>query len=114
MIAAHVSHSRMLCVGLGRGCRGMPLYCMFYSMTPTSSVQPQVLVHVHVAVGVGVGQKADLQGLDDGNAFNGARNPIRCLVYGTLHCNSAPPSEIRAAGMGTTRRAALPFTNNSK
>lgn len=86
MIAAHVSHSRMLCVGLGRGCRGMPLYCtVCLQYDSTSSVQPQVLVLVHVHVGVGVGQKADLQGLDDGNAFNGARNPIRCLVYGTLH-----------------------------
>ena len=37
------------------------------------------------------------------------------LALCTLHCNSAPPSEIRAAGMGTTRRAALPLrtTRNS-
>jgi hypothetical protein len=56
--------------------------CLQYDST--SSVQRQVLVHVHV--GVGVGQKADLQGLDDGNAFNGTRNPIRCLVWHSALC----------------------------
>ena len=65
----------------------------------------------------GRSKKADLQGLDDGNAFNGARNPIRCLVWHsalcTLHSNSAPPSEIRA-GMGTTQTCSpLRTTRNS-